>query len=124
MRFFAGDIVSVQGTATRRLRQEFRVEDTSYALIEFDSGVDGVVMVPGTLPAPLWDETSPYRAAQDLVECIETGREPRCNGQDGRAAIEAIMAIYESQRRANARVDLPLGIGESLLEILKREGQL
>jgi UDP-N-acetyl-2-amino-2-deoxyglucuronate dehydrogenase len=169
MRFFAGDMESVIGTATRRKRQEFRVEDTSYSLLQFRGGADGVLIVdeltdythfdlelqferglvrlgfgtglwiskgiefeapnweelfPGEMPAPAWSEPGILRAARDLVECIEQRREPRCNGQDGRAAMELIMAIYESQRRDNARVTLPLGTQESLLEVLRREGRL
>lgn len=169
MRFFAGEVVSLLGTATRKKRFEYRVEDTSYSLLEFDSGVDGMVMsdelteytrfdielqcergiiklgdnqglwlakpiefekgkwwelFPGELPAPVWSETSIFRAVDDLVGCIETGREPRSNGLDGRAAIEVIMAIYESERRGHVRVNLPLGVTESLVDILRREGKL
>jgi predicted dehydrogenase len=169
MRFFAGDVEWVIGTATRRKRQEFRVEDTSLSLLQFRSGVDGTLIVdeltdythfdlelvferglvrlgfgtglwvskgiefeapnweelfPDQMPPPIWTEPSILRAAQDLVECIEQRREPRCNGEDGRAAMELIMAIYESQRRDNARVTLPLGTQESLLEVLRGEGRL
>jgi predicted dehydrogenase len=168
LRFFAGDIASIQGTATRRARHELRVEDTSYALVQFASGVDGVVitdelseyarwdvelqcerglvrmewntglwrsrpiafesgrwweLVPDVMPAPAWDEPSILRAARDLVECIEQGRRPRCSGEDGLAAVEAIMAVYESQRRGGMRVTLPVGVGEPMLEVLRREGQ-
>ncbi|MBI1924136.1 Gfo/Idh/MocA family oxidoreductase [Candidatus Poribacteria bacterium] len=169
LRFFAGDVASVLGTARRRRRHEFRVEDTSYALLQFQSGVDGVVisdelteyerwdvelqcekgivrlgfgeglwqsqpiefekgswwnLAPGSLPAPAWTETSTLRAAQDLIDCIESDRQPRCTGSDGRAAIEVIMAVYESERRGSGWVDLPLGVGESLVEVLRKEGKL
>ncbi|HMO59863.1 MAG TPA: Gfo/Idh/MocA family oxidoreductase [Roseiflexaceae bacterium] len=169
LRFFAGDITSIQGSATRRIRRDLRVEDTSYALVQFASGVDGVVitdelseyarwdvelqcergvvrlewntglwhsepdpfeagtwwrLVPGELPAPAWSEPSIQYAARDLIESLEQGREPRCSGSDGRAAVEAIMAVYESQRRGGVRVDLPVGVGEPMLEVLRREGVL
>lgn len=169
LRMFAGEVASVLGTATRRTRREFRVEDTSYALLRFESGVDGVVisdeltayerwdvefqcekgvvrmgtnaglwrsrpqvfeagrwweLVPDALPEPAWPETPVLRAAQDMIACIEQGREPLCTGRDGRAAVEVIMAIYESERRGNAWVGLPLGAGESLVEVLRREGKL
>ena len=169
LRFFAGEVVSVLGTARRRIRHEFRVEDTSYALLEFENGTDGVVisdelteyerwdvelqcekgiirfgvggglwvskpiafeegswfnLEPDVLPQPTWKETSTLRAAQDLIDCIESDREPRCNGHDGRAAVEIIMAIYESERRGNCWVDLPLGLQESLVEVLRAEGKL
>jgi predicted dehydrogenase len=80
-------------------------------------------LVPDVMPAPAWDEPSILRAARDLVECIEQGRRPRCSGEDGLAAVEAIMAVYESQRRGGMRVTLPVGVGEPMLEVLRREGQ-
>ncbi|MCW5853444.1 MAG: Gfo/Idh/MocA family oxidoreductase [Anaerolineae bacterium] len=169
LRFFAGDVASVIGTATRRQRLEFRVEDTSYSLLQFESGVDAVVisdelttysrfdielqcergvvrletnpglweaklidfekgnwwvLEPGEMPQPTWSEPVFLRAARDLVECMETGRQPRCNGLDGRKAVEIITAIYESERRGNTRVSLPVGVQESLVDVLRREGKL
>lgn len=169
LRFFAGDFASVLGTARKRMRHEFRVEDTSYAMLQFKSGVDGVVvsdelteyersdlelqcekglvrlgfatglwrsqsidfekgwwwnLMPDTPPDPTWTEPTILRAAQDLIDCIEKDRQPRCTGNDGRAAIEIIMAIYESERRGNSWVDLPLGVQDSLVEVLRREGKL
>ena len=169
LRFFAGDVAGVIGTAGRRLRREFRVEDTSCALLEFRSGVDGVVitdelteyarfdlelqcergvvglgtnaglwrsrplafergkwfeLAPGVLPEPAWDEPPVLRAARDLLECIGNDGQPRCNGLDGRAAVEIIMAIYESQWRGNARVHLPVDAGESAMERLREGGML
>ena len=70
---------------------------------------------------PAWAEPSLKVAAQDLVSAIEQDKECRCTGYDGRASIEIIMAIYESERRSNAKVYLPLGISESVLEIMRRE---
>lgn len=46
-------------------------------------------------------------AIADLVECIEQDRKPKCSGEDGRAIIEMIAAVFESQR-LGATVDLPL----------------
>ena len=169
LRIFAGDVESVLGTARRRTRHEFRVEDTSYSLLQFQNGVDGVVisdelteyerwdvelqcekglvrlgfgagmwkaepiefekgswwaLEPRSLPDSTWEETPTLRAAQDLIDCMENDSQPRCTGYDGRASIEVIMAIYESERRNNAWVDLPLGVSDSLVDILRREGKL
>ncbi|MBI4531427.1 MAG: Gfo/Idh/MocA family oxidoreductase [Candidatus Latescibacteria bacterium] len=167
MRFIAGDVEWVLGTATRR-SQPFRVEDTSYSIIQFKNGVDGVVIVDelteyerwdiecqftrgmvklgtnagfwvsreeefekpwwyelvvGEMPPPAWEEQGILLAARDLIGAIEEGRECRCTGYDGRAAIEVIMAIYESERRGNTRAHLPLGVEESLVDVLRREGK-
>lgn len=47
------------------------------------------------------------RMAQEMVDCIEEDREHYSNGKEGRAALELIMAVYESQI-TGARVKLPL----------------
>jgi len=47
------------------------------------------------------------RMVQEMIDCIEEDREHYSNGKEGRAALELIMAVYESQR-TGARVKLPL----------------
>jgi predicted dehydrogenase len=44
---------------------------------------------------------------QDLIEAIEKDRQPRGSMYDGRAALEMILAVYESQRK-NGPIALPL----------------
>ena len=46
-------------------------------------------------------------AMKDLIECIETGREPKGSLRDGRAALEMILAIYASHREGGP-VNIPL----------------
>jgi len=168
MRFFAGDVRWVLGTASRRQRRDLRVEDTSLAMLHFSSGAQGVTIVdeltefshfklelhferglvtlgsgagalksvptssstepwwqelaPDTLPAPAWDGTPILNAARDLVHCLETGAEPRSTGEDGRAALEVIMALYESERRGHMKLELPLNEPRPMLEVLRDEG--
>ncbi len=45
---------------------------------------------------------------EDLIEAIETGSDPRCSGDDGRAALEVAIALRQSHRAGLVRVDLPL----------------
>ena len=45
--------------------------------------------------------------ARDLMDAIERDRQPRGSMYDGRAALEMILAVYESQRQRRP-VDLPL----------------
>lgn len=45
---------------------------------------------------------------KDAIECIETGKTPNCSGDMGRHLLELAIAIRESHRRGNVRVDLPL----------------
>ena len=49
------------------------------------------------------------RMVQELIDCIEEDRRHYSSGEEGRAALELIMAIYESQR-TGARVKLPLDV--------------
>ena len=59
-------------------------------------------------PRPQRIQSPGVRVVLDLVECLETGKEPNCTGEDGRAALEVAIALRESHRRGGIRVDLPL----------------
>ena len=45
---------------------------------------------------------------EDLIESMETGRQPRASGEDGRASLETAIALRESHRRGGVRVSLPI----------------
>jgi hypothetical protein len=60
-------------------------------------------------------------AARELVDALAGRAQLASTGADGRASMEIIMAIYESQRRGNAPVHLPLQGGPAPLEALARE---
>ncbi|MFA6111143.1 MAG: Gfo/Idh/MocA family oxidoreductase [Candidatus Latescibacterota bacterium] len=168
MRFFAGEVRWVLGTAERRHRRDLRVEDAALGILQFASGAQGIALVDeltehshfrlelhferglvtlggqehaqravparevaedwwwrleeDTLPEPAWAGTPILNAVRDLVRCVETGDEPRCSGADGRAAVEVIMGLYESQRRGLRKVVLPLTDPRPLLEVLRTEG--
>lgn len=169
MRFFAGEVEWVVGTAVKRKRKEFPVEDTANAILQFRNGADATAVVDELteyaeadielqfergmirlgvedgawaskmaeferpwwyqlerrgMPAPAWEEPMFLAAARDLLESIEAGRQPRCTGEDGRAAIEIIMAIYESQRRGSQKVMFPVERMERMTDVLQREGVL
>ncbi len=55
----------------------------------------------------------------DLMNCIETGEDSRCSGEDAREALEIAVAVRESHRKGGGRVDLPLG--DRSLGIVSRE---
>ena len=44
----------------------------------------------------------------DLMNCIETGEDSRCTGEDAREALEIAIAVRESHRKGGGRVDLPV----------------
>jgi predicted dehydrogenase len=60
-------------------------------------------------------------AARELIDALEGRATLSSTGEDGRASMEIIMAIYESQRRGNIPVQLPLPAGPSPLIMLARE---
>ncbi len=70
-------------------------------------------------PRPQRLQSPGVRAILDLIDCLETGKEPACSGEDGRAALEVAIALRESHRRGGVRVDLPLANRE--LRILSAE---
>jgi predicted dehydrogenase len=61
---------------------------------------------PLTMPP---QERSPtLMALEDLVECIETGREPACSERHAARALELCLALHASHRRGGCPVDFPL----------------
>lgn len=58
-------------------------------------------------------------AVNDLIEAIQTDRQPVCSAKDARAATEMILAVWESQRQ-NAPVKLPLENRQHPLALLKK----
>jgi hypothetical protein len=75
-------------------------------------------------PLP-WTDPPLLIACQDMLDSLETAsRQPKCNGRDGRAAIEIIMGIYESARFDNKKVNFPVQNKERLVEVLGHEGKL
>ena len=57
-------------------------------------------------PQKLW--SAGVGQVKDIIACIETGKTPNCSGETGRHLLEIAIAVRESHRRGNARVDLPL----------------
>jgi predicted dehydrogenase len=45
---------------------------------------------------------------KDIIACLETGKEPNCPGDMGRHLLEIAIAVRESHRAGNVRVNLPL----------------
>lgn len=87
----------------------------------------------GTWERVLLDEWEQYSAGErthqsnliivrELIQAIEEDRPVRAcsNGEDGRAALEMIMAVHESQR-LGTRVSLPLANRENPYETWRRE---
>lgn len=65
-------------------------------------------LVRRVFPRPQRIQSPGVRVVLDLIECLETGKQPVCSGLDGRAALEAAIALRESHRQGNRRIDLPI----------------
>jgi len=96
------------------------LEDPSWTLFQSGGKWQPVTSAGIGMPEPLTD--SSHRAgnrliAQDLLRCIESGKQPRASVYDGRAALEMVMAVYESHRKS-AAVNFPLAERRNPLELL------
>lgn len=59
-------------------------------------------------PLPARVQGTGLTILEDITAAIETGRKPRCAGEDGLAALEVAIALRESHRKGGIRVDLPV----------------
>ena len=112
----------------------------TFAFMAQLEGSDGRLYISGDEPYfYLWtkarppDEWQPVETVQadpflyavhDLLTAVREDREPFSNGREGRAALEMIMAVYESQRQGMARIGFPLEIKESPLALMNETGTL
>jgi predicted dehydrogenase len=63
------------------------------------------------------------RALADVIEALQTSREPELSARKALNATEIIFACYESSRR-RGRVDLPLKISDNPLQAMVESGDL
>ena len=66
--------------------------------------------LPAKYPFP-WPERfrgTGLLVLEDIIASIETGRPPKCSGEDGLAVLEVAIALRESHRRGGVKVALPL----------------
>jgi predicted dehydrogenase len=109
---FALHLLGSKGQMTIKtdLTQVFLLEDPSW-----NPGQSGAKWKPVTSGGVDMPETQPPYTlrygnsliARDLIRSVEEDRQPFGSVYDGRAALEMILAVYESQR-LNAPVSLPL----------------
>lgn len=104
-------------------------------------GDDGLLEIGASdeTPLRLWNESAPgwqiievseglhdaachSRAILDLIDALNTGREPELSARRALRATELIFATYESSRR-RGRVDLPLTTDDSPLTTLMASGE-
>jgi predicted dehydrogenase len=67
---------------------------------------DRIEVTPTPEPFPYGQQMQAM--IEDLLDAIESNREPRSSGRVARSVLEMIMGIYESHRCDGARIPLPL----------------
>lgn len=70
-------------------------------------------------PAVMKHTSGMVNAVQEIIECIEQNKESISSGRDGRAALEIVTAIFESERSGGAVVKLPLKDRKSRIKTLE-----
>ena len=80
-----------------------------FQLFQDIEGPAGSERLQVALPDPAFlGEWSPLYSIDNVIECIDSGAEPRVSGRRVRNAMEIQIAMGESHRSGGARVDLPL----------------
>jgi len=64
-------------------------------------------LYPEEFPRPAVVKNMMVAAAENMVDCIEKDEKPICSGEDGRAALEIVLAFHESHKK-NMPIKLPL----------------
>lgn len=98
------DVIGEQG----RIRA--LADATGFELIRLEAGGRRGRGQPAKVPFP-WParmQGAGLTILEDLVSALETGRPPRCSGEDGLAALEVAIALRESHRRGGTKVSLPV----------------
>lgn len=87
-------------------------------LVKMDPPKEGPTLLVSTLESPQWT-TPPYEgfggeawpgfvpAVEDLLEAVEEDKDPLNSGREGAAALEVLLAVFESAR-SRGRVSFPL----------------
>jgi predicted dehydrogenase len=99
------DVIGTEG----RLRALYDAEDVEFWQVA-PSTLPGRRAEPArcVFPRPVMTRTANARIVEDILIGLTTGKEPNCNGEAARQALEIAIALRESHRRGGARVDLPL----------------
>jgi predicted dehydrogenase len=103
---------------TGSLPEAFYLDDPSWVPNRKKTAWQEITSVGLGKPEPLTDgglDKGNVWIAKDLIESIEKDRQPLASMYDGRAALEMVLAVYESHRLKRP-VELPLTNREHPLE--------
>lgn len=111
--------LEVQGSRGKMLLYTNEAHLWKYADSPYASNFKELVEVPYPIPE---EKLNPYlEAYRELIACMRSGiQSATSSGWDGRAALEVIMAIYESKRNDCRRTYMPLpGTPSSLVAAIR-----
>jgi predicted dehydrogenase len=85
-------------------------EGYEFELWRLEPAVTGAATTPvrHIFPRPQKIWSAAVGQVQDIIACLETGKAPNCPGEMGRHLLEVAIAIRDSHRRGNVRIELPL----------------
>ena len=119
--WLVGPVARVTGRTATRLHM-IEVEDTAIALLEFANGAFGTIEATtaafpgfprrieitgtkGTLvyedpprSAVVGDATPHRRVLEDFIDAVRSGRQPACDGIEGRRSVAVVEAVYQSAK--------------------------
>ena len=70
--------------------------------------LEGKELVKRPFPWPVRMQGMGLTVLEVLIAAIETGRKPRCSGEDGLAALEVAVALRGSHRRGGVKLRLSI----------------
>jgi len=112
---FGSELIGTEGRIL--LRQGSRVFQHPFAILKYGSASGDWIPLKPPDDQLKWN---PHTwTIFEMADCIKEGREHRSSGREGRAALEMIMAVYESHIRKE-RIQLPLEFTEHPLKIWQR----
>jgi predicted dehydrogenase len=128
------DMSSAYLKFTSGLRALFETESGQHRLHIFGEDGEIEVMVDGDLRIktkasakwvkPTLQRENPFKLEMDeMVAAIEENREHLSSGREGRAALEILMAVFESSRQRK-NVKLPLEEKENPLALMVKAGEI
>lgn len=109
------DVIGTEG----RARTVFNCAEAEYTHLTQGGPRDRGVLVHTPVPLPPQVEGMGVIIIRDLIESVESDRQPRASIYDGRQALEIAIALRESHRQGGAKIRLP--IEDRGLKILSAE---
>lgn len=105
--------IEIMGTAGTAILEESNIIQWQFEQDAFEDKIikekmSGLKTVQGGVSNPADISFIGHRLQiEDMIQAIESGREPMINGPEGRKSVEIVLAIYESARTGK-KVTLPL----------------